>query len=514
MELVGLALLMPCLLLDGYGALVVPIGIGFLWAIEWALTGQLWPRSDLTVPIATLVALTVLSPFITRGEASWAIPKVSTLIFGIALYVAAIRWHQAGLPARSVLGFMVGVCAAFGLVALVGTGWPSKVGVLTEVTSQFPRLLSRVGPERGFHPNAVAGTLLLLLPLCVPVLSRAWRGATWAIFAAAVTLGLASVVLVLSQSRGGWLGAVAALVVFGWYRVPPKVRRYGWLFMLVAGSACAAMAAWMMSSSVTWVGADLGEKWLARVEMWRLGVLFIGDYPWTGVGFNGFRHLATELYTSDYQTYGRDIAHPHNMWLSVGVDLGVLGIAAYLALWVIASRRLLRVAFGGAPVDRVMARALFASWAGFWVFGMTDAIPLGTKLGTVLWPALALGQMLVRPALHGGTVEVGEAPARRGARAPAPAAASTPAPPPTANGDEVLQRLVAPRIAEPPMHGLHGLPLAVVEDRVEILTGRRALRRSIETVGELVGKLAEPSQQRAGRRFRHAPQRTQLSAFV
>ncbi len=64
------------------------------------------------------------------------------------------------------------------------------------------------------------------------------------------------------------------------------------------------------------------------------------------------------------------------------------------------------------------------------------------------------------------------------------------------------------------MHGLHGLPLAVVEDRVEILTGRRALRRPIETVGELVGKLAEPSQQRAGRRFRHAPQRTQLSAFV
>jgi hypothetical protein len=80
--------------------------------------------------------------------------------------------------------------------------------------------------------------------------------------------------------------------------------------------------------------------------------------------------------------------------------------------------------------------------------------------------------------------------------------------------DEMLQRLVADRIAQPPMHGLHRLPLAVVEEGFEILTGRLALRASGEAARELVGKLAEPSQERASRWLGHARQRTQLSSSV
>jgi hypothetical protein len=43
------------------------------------------------------------------------------------------------------------------------------------------------------------------------------------------------------------------------------------------------------------------------------------------------------------------------------------------------------------------------------------------------------------------------------------------------------------------MHRLHGLPFAVVEQRVEVLTGRRTLRLPTEAVGEAIGKLSEPT---------------------
>lgn len=78
----------------------------------------------------------------------------------------------------------------------------------------------------------------------------------------------------------------------------------------------------------------------------------------------------------------------------------------------------------------------------------------------------------------------------------------------------MLQRFVAARIAEASMHRLHGLPLAVGEERVEILTRRVALRLSIEAARELIGTLAEPSQQRAGRRLGHTRKRTKLSGSV
>jgi hypothetical protein len=62
----------------------------------------------------------------------------------------------------------------------------------------------------------------------------------------------------------------------------------------------------------------------------------------------------------------------------------------------------------------------------------------------------------------------------------------------------MLQRLVAPRIAQPAMHRLHGLPLALVEQTAEIATGGLALRAPREAVGELIGKLAEPRQRADG----------------
>ena len=67
--------------------------------------------------------------------------------------------------------------------------------------------------------------------------------------------------------------------------------------------------------------------------------------------------------------------------------------------------------------------------------------------------------------------------------------------------DEVLQRLILARLAQPTMHGLHGLPLTVVEQAIEILTGRVPLRLAAEAGAEPIQILAQASQQcpRAGR---------------
>jgi hypothetical protein len=58
------------------------------------------------------------------------------------------------------------------------------------------------------------------------------------------------------------------------------------------------------------------------------------------------------------------------------------------------------------------------------------------------------------------------------------------------------------------MHRLHGLPLTVVEQAVEVLTRRVALRLATEARTEPVEELPEALQQRAGRASGHGPQRS------
>ena len=70
--------------------------------------------------------------------------------------------------------------------------------------------------------------------------------------------------------------------------------------------------------------------------------------------------------------------------------------------------------------------------------------------------------------------------------------------------DEVLQRLILARIAQPAMHRLHGLALAVVEQAVEILAGRVPLRLPTEARAESIQELAQAPQQRPCGPRRHA----------
>lgn len=394
-----LAALAPCLIFGGYAALVVPAGVVAIWGILRMWTGSAWLRTDLNWCIACLLGLGAMSLVVSMGSVLWAVPKITTLVFGIAVFFALMRWHSVGFTPQSLTWACIASCCGLSLAGAVGINWMSKIRPLSAVTSTLPHSSLGVG---GLHPNAVAGTLLLLIPLCIPPLSRAWRERRMPtrgklVFhrvAASAVLMLALTIMLLTQSRGGWLGILATGLALLLYRVRWLKMRPAIPITIAFSLGCVVVAFWAAVPGAAWAGGDLAEKWAARREMWRLGVLFIGDFPWTGVGFNGFRHLATELYTSTYETYGMDIAHPHNMWLSMGVDLGIPGIVIYLALWVLAIRRLLRVVATGQETEALISQCLLASWVGFWTFGIADAIPLGTKLGTALWPSLALSQML------------------------------------------------------------------------------------------------------------------------
>jgi len=80
--------------------------------------------------------------------------------------------------------------------------------------------------------------------------------------------------------------------------------------------------------------------------------------------------------------------------------------------------------------------------------------------------------------------------------------------------DEVLQALVGTGIAQPPMHGLHRLSLAVVQQSLDVAARVSTVRSPTETANEAIEKGPKPFRQRTRRWIGHASEDMKFGRFV
>lgn len=69
----------------------------------------------------------------------------------------------------------------------------------------------------------------------------------------------------------------------------------------------------------------------ARLDMWKHASLMFIDSPLWGHGTSGYRVLAEKIFLGDVEC-ATNCIHPHNQFLFLGVEFGVLGIVAYWLL--------------------------------------------------------------------------------------------------------------------------------------------------------------------------------------
>jgi putative inorganic carbon (HCO3(-)) transporter len=125
--------------------------------------------------------------------------------------------------------------------------------------------------------------------------------------------------------------------------------------------------------------------------------LAIRDFPFTGMGLNVFRKALPALYTVYPIPRDVDFVHAHNHLLQAAIDLGLPGLIAYLALWWGAAYALFAAWRATAdPYLRAVSIGLGAGWVAEFMYGLTDVITFGAKLGIFFWFALVLAISLYR----------------------------------------------------------------------------------------------------------------------
>ncbi|HWV99819.1 MAG TPA: O-antigen ligase family protein [Candidatus Acidoferrum sp.] len=312
----------------GYGLFGVVVILG-LFTARWNAGA---PRWLLVLPLVWLVwqiaASTVsVQPELSRATVAHFVVCVACFYLG---YFSLSRVEDLRL-------FWVGLLCA--LVVVVVFGWQQHFGGLEETRRYFylyvypkmkevaPEYLKKMSSTRIFstlfYPNALAGVILLLLPLALGVVGQARRmltpGARW-FMASLISLGGLGC-LYWSGSKGGWL-LLLLLGFLALLRLPfGKTAKVALIAVVLAGG----LAGFFWKYSAFFQRGSTSVT--ARFDYWRAAVETTAAHPVFGTGPGTFAKPYQELKRPESEM-ARLV---HNDYLEQASDSGLAGFVTYTA---------------------------------------------------------------------------------------------------------------------------------------------------------------------------------------
>ncbi len=409
------------------------------------------PSTPLNAALLLLALMVLVSEWATF-DLAYSLPKISGMVLGFGVFFAVAR---EGERVRgwwlSLLAFL-GIGLGIAVLGSLGTRWASsKISFLEPILARLPMLIKGLqGAESGFHPNEVAGALGWVLPVMLAVsvalvaLSFRWNegGNTspqstrrrqrkgvkaqresekkaedkvyrldklhgWRLVLVTILCLLATIfvgaVFVLTQSRGGYIGLALTLPLLTLIALPRRWRWYSLIALIVLAILLGFLVASRWEAVRVWVsGSDLAadpalslNSLEGRLEVWSRAIYGIQDFPFTGMGMNAFRKVVPVLYPLFLVSPEVDIGHAHNEFLQAALDLGIPGLIAFIAIYIIAFWMLAdiwRKSVGQNSIlpYRAVVLGLGGGLLAHLLYGLTDAVALGAKPGLLFWMLLGL----------------------------------------------------------------------------------------------------------------------------
>jgi len=374
--------------------LMVPL----IWLARYVGRGRVIRRTPLDWAILLMMVMVLVSLYATF-DIAFSLPKVAGMVFAVAVYYAVVEYADSPRRLWIAVGAFLLAGLALSVVGLLGVAWSSKFPILTALTSRLPRLIMGLpGAESGLSGNELAGTLeWFVLPAWAMAVWTARRpsegfrpGARkWVVLALGLVAAMTTGTLVLTQSRGGIIGMAAGMLLL-LLMSGRRWRLIVWGVVAVVVIVTVWLGPARVWDAVTNEGTALTTV-AGRMEVWSRALYGIQDFPFTGMGMNTFRRIVPVLYPLFTVSPDVDIAHAHNHLLQAALDLGVPGLIAYLALWLLAVVMIVQIWRSRAPAgQRVLALGISAGLLAYFVYGLSDVVALGAKPGVVWWWLLAL----------------------------------------------------------------------------------------------------------------------------
>ena len=374
--------------------------IPLTWGARWIARGRLTVRTPLNVPIAMLMFMAGVALY-PSVDLSLTLPILAKMIAGIGLFYAIVNSARSERALWTVAACILLAGVGIAVLSLGNTGWAvDKLFAAPGLYGRLPRFLKVLNPS-GFSRNIVGGTLGMLFPLCLALVIKPPDGTVFfpnsepgkvshsvlRLFA-----GLVAVVVggttVLAQSRGALAGVGIALFILAiWYSrwtmalIPAGVVG---IFLAVQRFGFQALVDFFLITDVT-------PSAQGRFELWQRAVYMMQDFPYTGIGLGTFSRVAPVLYPFFLIGPDAEVPHAHNLYLQAGVDLGIPGLVASMAIiaasLLVGTRAIHRARY--TPLEGLAVGGT-CGFIVYLVHGLVDNVTFSAKPTAILWALMGL----------------------------------------------------------------------------------------------------------------------------
>ncbi len=206
------------------------------------------------------------------------------------------------------------------------------------------------------NPNILAVYLLLYFPFSLRATFLPQNKGRWRFFYTITTI-FGALCILLTWSRGAWLGLFLQVVLFCVFH--KRGARVAFHTLLPVAPLAIPLLPHSLLARLFSIGDMHESSNLYRLHTWRGTCRMLWEHPFgIGVGESAWRAVYPHYAVSGTKT----VMHAHNVFLQMGVELGVVGLFAFLLL--------LGVSLWRALQGKRIAAA--SSLAGVLVMGMFD----------------------------------------------------------------------------------------------------------------------------------------------
>jgi len=217
------------------------------------------------------------------------------------------------------------------------------------------------------HKNQYAISLMLMLPFLGFGIYQNKKGWRWASVAAFVLL---MVMIVLLKTRSAWAGILLSTLTtvvitslfpkkFGISTKTRNIVASATIIILIAGGTFINVAGkknpWSFYGKLRSIASPKADNNVFRLKIWKLTTIMISDHPLTGVGAGNWKIHSAKYYNRyniNFEKKQLNWLRPHNDFLWVFAEKGILGILLFLSIFGFTIYYIIKILFSDVQLDQ------------------------------------------------------------------------------------------------------------------------------------------------------------------
>jgi putative inorganic carbon (HCO3(-)) transporter len=297
--------------------------------VRWAFLGE---RPRIPWPLMAPVTLYLVAIGLSHLGSGERVPGLEAAlgfwpVLAPFVLAAAIRDERV---LRNMLTFVLSMAALMGLYGVLQhfTGVDYfRLG--PSISRAAPATVGRFIGIGNFEAHTTFAFSLAFPALLAGALAaEAWAGWRTRL---ALTLASASAIagIVVSYVRSIWLGLLLGVGAIAVWRRGPAVRIA--IGLVAVGVVAVASVPTLRARALSVVDPAYNA---GRVYIWERSWRMLVDHPVTGIGFGGYRFLHDAYFDPQAPPEQVPRTGAHSTYLHLAVETGILGLVAFLWIWV------------------------------------------------------------------------------------------------------------------------------------------------------------------------------------